>query len=75
LYCIYYNPNSACRKRLYECENGVREYLESEVNNMVRTLRIDVSENKYYIEFDGIRLVFEDNKLAGWYNPYLDRVV
>ena len=42
---------------------------------MVRTMRIDVSENKYYIEFDGIRLVYEDDKLVGWYEPNLDRVV
>ena len=37
--------------------------------------RIGVSENKYYMEFDEIRLIFEDGELIGWYNPYLDRVV
>lgn len=36
---------------------------------------IAVSENKYYYEIDGIRLIFEDNELTGWYNPSLDRVV
>ena len=41
----------------------------------VKTVRIDVSDNKYYIEFDGIRLVYEDDELVGWYNPYLDEVV
>lgn len=41
----------------------------------VKTKRIDVSEHKYYIEFDFIRLVFEDDELVGWYNPYLETVV
>lgn len=31
--------------------------------------RIDVDENKYYIEFDQIRLVYEFDELTGWYRP------
>ena len=37
--------------------------------------KIQVSENKYYMEFDGIRLVYENDELIGWYEPELDRVV
>lgn len=39
------------------------------------TQMIYVSENKFYIEIDGIRLIYEDNKLTGWYEPSLDRIV
>ena len=31
--------------------------------------KIDVSENKYYIEFDCIRLIYEDGNIVGWYRP------
>ena len=31
--------------------------------------KISVSESKYYLEFDGIRLVYEDGGLVGWYRP------
>lgn len=31
--------------------------------------RIEVSERKYYIEIDKIRLVYEDGELVGWYRP------
>lgn len=31
--------------------------------------KITVSDSKYYLEFDGIRLIFEDEKLIGWYRP------
>lgn len=37
--------------------------------------RIDVSENKYYIEINGIRIIYENDSLLGWYNPELDEVV
>ena len=30
---------------------------------------ISVNENKYYVEFDEIRLIIEDGKLTGWYRP------
>lgn len=30
---------------------------------------IKVSERKYYIEIDQIRLIYEDGKLVGWYRP------
>lgn len=30
---------------------------------------ITVSENKHYEEIDGIRLIYENNELTGWYNP------
>ena len=36
---------------------------------------IYVSENKFYIEIDNIRVIYEDNKLTGWYEPSLDRIV
>ncbi len=39
------------------------------------TQMIYVSENKFYIEIDNIRLIYEDNKLTGWYEPNLDRIV
>ncbi len=35
----------------------------------MKTKKIVVSENKYYLEFDGIRLVYEENHLVGWYIP------
>lgn len=31
--------------------------------------KIVVSENKYYLEFDGIRLIYEGDELVGWYMP------
>lgn len=31
--------------------------------------KIIISDSKYYLEFDGIRLIFEDEKLVGWYRP------
>ena len=34
---------------------------------------IFVNEHKFYYEFDGIRLIYEDNQLIGWYNPELSR--
>ncbi len=36
---------------------------------------IPVSDNKYYLEIDGIRLVYEDNELVGWYNPNKDNTL
>lgn len=30
---------------------------------------IVVSDRKYYIEIDQIRLVYEDGILVGWYRP------
>ena len=30
---------------------------------------IYVSERKYYIEIDQIRLIYEDGELVGWYRP------
>ena len=35
----------------------------------MKTKKIVVSENKYYLEFDGIRLIYEENRLVGWYMP------
>ena len=35
----------------------------------MKTKKIVVSENKYYLEFDGIRLIYEENRLIGWYMP------
>lgn len=37
--------------------------------------KIPVSENKYYYEFDGIRLIIEDGELVGWYDPNLAEVI
>lgn len=31
--------------------------------------KIIVDERKYYIEIDCIRLIYEDDKLVGWYRP------
>ena len=31
--------------------------------------KIIVNEDKYYIEIDQIRLVYEDGELVGWYRP------
>ena len=36
---------------------------------------IFVNGHKFYYEFDGIRLIYEDNRLTGWYNPELDEVI
>ena len=33
---------------------------------------IFVSDRKFYYELDGIRLVYEDDKLVGWYRPDLE---
>ena len=34
-----------------------------------------VNEHNFYYEFDGIRLIYEDNQLTGWYNPNLNKVI
>ena len=34
-----------------------------------------VRDNKFYYEFDGIRLIYEDNQLTGWYDPNLNEVI
>ena len=34
---------------------------------------IFVNDHKFYYEFDGIRWIYEDNQLTGWYNPELSR--
>lgn len=31
--------------------------------------KIIVNERKYYVVLDKIHLVYEDDKLVGWYNP------
>lgn len=31
--------------------------------------KIEVSDRKYYVEIDKLRLVYEDGELVGWYNP------
>ena len=31
--------------------------------------KIVVSDSKYYLEVDRIRLIYEDEKLIGWYRP------
>lgn len=31
--------------------------------------KIKVDDRKYYVEFDCIRLVYEDDQLVGWYRP------
>jgi hypothetical protein len=31
--------------------------------------KIEVNARKYYIEIDQIRLIYEDDKLVGWYRP------
>ena len=30
---------------------------------------ISVSDAKYYVEFDGIRLIVENGVIIGWYRP------
>jgi hypothetical protein len=32
-------------------------------------MKIEVTERKYYIEIDRIRLIYEDGELVGWYSP------
>ena len=31
--------------------------------------KIEVSDRKFYIEIDNLRLVYEDGELVGYYNP------
>lgn len=50
-------------------KNTLNEVLsESEVIDMEGTF-IPVNERKYYIEIDGIRLIYEEGELVGWYSP------
>ena len=35
----------------------------------MKTNKIQVTDRKYYEEFDGIRLIYEDGELVGWYRP------
>ena len=36
---------------------------------------IFVNDHKFYYELDGIRLIYEDNQLTGWYDPELSEVI
>lgn len=36
--------------------------------------KIVVDDRKYYVELDKIHLVYEDDKLVGWYNPSAEEV-
>ena len=49
----------------------IRKGEEKGVNKMGKI--IFVNDHKFYYEFDGIRLIYEDNQLTGWYNPELSR--
>ena len=31
--------------------------------------KIEVSDRKYYVEIDKLRLVYEDGEIVGYYNP------
>lgn len=31
-----------------------------------------VSDRKFYVDVDNIRLVYEDDKLVGWYRPDIE---
>ena len=44
-----------------------------EVSKMGRI--IFVNDHKFYYELDGIRLIYEDNQLTGWYDPELSEVI
>lgn len=37
-------------------------------------MKIVVNERKYYVEIDGIRLIYEDDELVGWYRPAGDEL-
>ena len=37
-------------------------------------MKIIVDDRKYYVELDGIRLIYEDGNLVGWYRPAGDEV-
>lgn len=37
-------------------------------------MKIVVNERKYYVELDGIRLIYEDGELVGWYRPAGDEL-
>lgn len=36
---------------------------------------IDGENGRNYLEIDGIRIIFENGEIVGWYNPSLDKVV
>ena len=37
-------------------------------------MKIIVDERKYYVELDGINLIYEDGELVGWYRPAGDSI-
>ncbi len=37
-------------------------------------MKITVNERKYYVELDGIRLIYEDEILIGWYRPAGEKI-
>lgn len=43
--------------------------VDANQEDYMRIEKITVSDSKYYLEFDGIRLIFEDERLIGWYRP------
>ena len=46
---------------------ATNHYLDS--RDILNVLQLS---GRNYVEFDGIRLAFEDGELHGWYNPWCD---
>ena len=56
----------ALRKRYITDVTELQNKLNRKETNMKKII---VNERKYYIELDQIRLIYEDDKLVGWYRP------
>ncbi len=62
------------RKRAYNRKNPdkVAEWnLRTALRKVLAKKGILTETGRVYLELDGIRLVFDDAELIGWYNPYL----
>ena len=53
----------------------VSSSIRNSLPNSIQLVLLNKSKDKFYIEIDGIRLIYEDFKLTGWYEPSLDRIV
>ena len=55
------------------CKAIRRHYLKALIGER-KMKKIIVNERKYYVELDKIHLIYEDDKLVGWYRPDIEEV-
>lgn len=65
----------ALRERYINDVTELRNKLEVQKHRKETNMKkIIVNERKYYVELDKIHLIYEDDKLVGWYRPNTEEV-